>query len=347
MSIETIGWAKRQRTGNPATRAVLVELANWANPTGLVEFRRISDIADACEMSERTAQRHINRLELPVDQGGLGLIERVNKYSDRGAQKANGFRLVGYARGGDNLTRQGGDNSSPPRVTDRHRGGDTGVTPGGDNGVTPINELDLELDSLSPARERSGRASAPIPVDWVLPAEEDLSEPIAVLARQWPPGAYRSEGEAFRLHWRGRGARRADWTALWAARVQERHETVMRQAKAGIVFGACSAGAPVETRPAVAAKRREDVRSADLHEALIERLGTAVWEQWFQPAALVFDDCGLVVVAPSAFHRSQLENQHGRDVDAALSALGIGMDWVKFVTDTENGTKKRGDTRRG
>jgi hypothetical protein len=71
-----------------------------------------------------------------------------------------------------------------------------------------------------------------------MPAITDLPASIAALARQWPAGAYEAEGEAFHQHWLGRGHRRADWAALWASRVQARHDAVMRSAKAGVVYAA-------------------------------------------------------------------------------------------------------------
>jgi hypothetical protein len=41
-----------------------------------------------------------------------------------------------------------------------------------------------------------------------------------------------------------------------------------------------------------------------LHDALAEQLGQRLWEQWFAPAALIFDESGgLAVVAPTAFSR--------------------------------------------
>jgi hypothetical protein len=110
-----------------------------------------------------------------------------------------------------------------------------------------------------------------------MPAITDLPASIGALASQWPAGAYEAEGEAFHQHWLGRGHRRADWAALWASRVQARHDAVMRSAKAGVTYAAAGASAqaapPVERAP-ITAKRREDTRSAELHDALAEQLGS-------------------------------------------------------------------------
>jgi hypothetical protein len=181
-----------------------------------------------------------------------------------------------------------------------------------------------------------------IPDDWVLPGIGDLPDAIGALARQWPDNAYAAEGEAFRQHWRGRGTKRADWAACWAARVQARHAEVMRAAKNGVVYltapsAAASAAAVVANamdRPALAAKGREDLRSAELHGAVCAAIGETLWRTWIEPCALVFDDAGLTVVAPSQFHAAQIETAWRQDIDKALGALGRGVDWLRAVSAT-------------
>jgi hypothetical protein len=97
---------------------------------------------------------------------------------------------------------------------------------------------------------------------------------------------------------------------------------------------ALPAAPPVERAP-ITAKRREDARSAELHDALAEQLGQRLWEQWFAPAALIFDESGgLVVVAPTAFSRTQLETAHAASIEAALATLGRGVDWIRFIADS-------------
>lgn len=212
-------------------------------------------------------------------------------------------------------------------------------------------EPSLNHTPLTPRRGNEC-AKARIPEDWKVPDIADLPASIGALASQWPAGAYEAEGEAFHQHWLGRGHRRADWAALWASRVQARHDAVMRSAKAGVTYAAAGsasaqAAPPIERAP-ITAKRREDTRSAELHDALAEQLGQRLWEQWFAPAALIFDESGgLAVVAPTAFHRTQLESVHAPAIETALSALGRGVDWIRFITDgpaTAKG-KKGGSTR--
>jgi hypothetical protein len=357
MSIEAMNWAKKQRCGSPSVKAVLVEIANWANPDGRAEFRLVRDIARDVEMSERNVQRIIKKLETSRAEGGLGLLQRVPVFGESGVQRANGFLLVGLTgrvttcRPSSKSAPKGeGDKLSAPRVTDCHREGDTGVTGEGDAGVTQYKDLNREQDitPLTPRRGKERVRSSEIPIDWQVPAINALPSEISGLARQWPAGAYGAEGIAFHQHWRGRGTAKADWAALWAARVQARHEAVMRAAKAGVTYAVPETGfrgAPADVeRPPVVAKRREGERSADLHAVLAERLGMRTHGQWFAPAALILEDDVLTVVAPSAFHAAQLEAQHGPAVTAALDALGIGVAAVRYTAEK---TMKKGGARRG
>lgn len=207
-----------------------------------------------------------------------------------------------------------------------------------------LTSLEPSLNPSPPAPRRGEKrvsGASTMPDQWIFPEIGALPEPIAALARQWPEGAYQTEGEAFHQHWRGRGARRADWAALWAARVQHRHAAVMRDGKAGVRFAALPAPAGDAANPVVATAKETD-RSAELHEALRDGIGKAAWEQWFARCALIFEDCGLTVVTPSAFHASHLEGNHRASIEAALSALGSGVDWTKFVVGKVGGAKSGG-----
>ena len=340
MSIETIGWAKLQTCGDVTTKAVLVELANWSRADGVCQFRAVPDIAKIIEASDRSVQRALKKLELTTKDGGLGLIRRVRRRRDDGGQSSNCFELVGYIYPGDKLSPTPGDNLSP--------GGDNlsparcqVVTPPGDM-LSPHN-INLDLNLKEPPNPLGrGRERAAIPDDWVLPPIAALPDAIGALAAQWPPGAYQAEGAAFHQHWRGRGTKRLDWGASWAARVQAQHGVVMRAVKAGVAFigTAAGAGVPVD-RPPVLAKRREDARSADLHEALRLALGEPVWRAWLAHCALIFEDMGLTVVTPSAFHAAEIEKNHRLAIDKALAAIGVGVEWTRVVAESMQQRRKR------
>lgn len=215
--------------------------------------------------------------------------------------------------------------------------------------------LEPSLNQKPPNPLGRGSERVPIPDDWILPSVDDLPSAIGQLAAQWPSGAYQAEGEAFRQHWQGRGTKRRDWAAAWAARVQSRHEAVMRAAKAGVTFisplgeaGGVESSARAGKR-ASAARRLENDRSAALHQAIKEIADQGVWSAWFEVSALVFDDCGLTVVAPSEFHRAQIEGNHAAMIERALSALGWGVDWIRVTVAGGRAAKieKSGGLRRG
>lgn len=201
--------------------------------------------------------------------------------------------------------------------------------------------LEPPLNKEPPSPLCRGRESAPISDDWVLPEIGALPDAIGALARQWPPGAYRVEGDAFHQHWRGRGTKRRDWAASWAARVQSRHATVMRDAKAGVSFGGDVVALPAMARAPVAAKAREDGRSAELHEAICAIVGPALAQQWFDPVALIFADGGLAVVAPSAFHAAQIEANHRAAIEAGLAEIGRGVEWMRIDVGSGPADRRR------
>lgn len=346
MSIETIAWAKRQICGCPFAKAVLIELANWSRADGICEFRKVSDIANVTEVSERTVQRALKRLEDSREDGGLGLIRRVTRVRKDGGQQANCFELVGYI--------YPGDCQSPPGVQQSPRGCpvDGG---GGDYPVTPNKDLELKLIKSPHSPPSRRRVRAAIPDDWQAPAVTDLPAAAQALASQWPDGAYEAEAEAFHQHWLGTGLRGADWCALWAARVQERHAAVMRTVKAGVPLppssGATREGmkAPsVPTSPPspVKAQADEDGRSERLREILREKVPEQIWVRYFAPSAFLFDLPGLKVHTPNAATHAWLETNFTQKLLAAACAIEPGMQWVWIETEARQpGAKSPSDRR--
>jgi len=96
MSLEAVVWAKQQSCGCPHAKAVLLELANSACGDGICEFRMVADTARVVEISERTVQRALKRLEVSKVDGGLSLIQRVVRFGRGGGQQANHYELLGY-----------------------------------------------------------------------------------------------------------------------------------------------------------------------------------------------------------------------------------------------------------
>ena len=188
-----------------------------------------------------------------------------------------------------------------------------------------------------------------MPNDWKPGTVSDLPAEIAALAAQWPKGAFEAEGQAFAQYWRGRGGRRADWNAQWAARVQARHAEVMRADKAGVRFSEPAAGAAGQAVAPVLAQKREDRHGAEVRALLEESIDPAEYAAWLAAAAFVFEDCGLVVVAPGRFAASEIEKRFRRGIEAALAMMGRGVDWMRFVAESPAGAARAGGkaARRG
>jgi hypothetical protein len=326
MSIETMTWAKRQVCGCTSVKAVLMELANWARADGICEFRRVGDIAVAVETSDRTVQRALNYLEAPKNEGGLGLIRRLRRRRKDGGQQANCFELVGYIYGGD-IMAPPGDKLSPR--------GCHGVGGGGDTHVTPYIEIDKEKKESPHSPPRARSANAAIPGDWKPLAIGDLPEAARTQAIQWPGGAYAAQAEAFHQYWLGKGARRANWDALWAARIQTIHSTVMPASHRGAgIFarqGALSVGQSCASQlSSVASQQAEDGRSARLRALLRPQVPEPIWARYFAPAAFLFDDDGLKVIAPTPATCAWIESNYARAIRTLADQIVPGDPWVRF-----------------
>jgi len=314
MSTETTAWAKRQKCGNPTTKALLLELANWANPDGTVKFRNVKVIAELMEIAPRTVQRHLARLEEPTLDypDRLGLIRRVEHFRDDGGQSANGFELIGYQM----PYAKPDDKVSPPPMTE--------TTPGDDNvtgdGVTPVSPL--KGDKINTPTHPKGcvvptpksskkfsrkKAGTRLPEDWTPPALEVLTASARKFVQQWPSGAYETVCEVFRLHYveaDGPTAIQTNWNRVLCKWLVKDHGKIMRDAKAGVSFAAMApvkAKAPPAKRVAIISKGKEDDRSRQAHAILRKDLGQALYSQWFEPFAILFDGDELHVLVNSEF----------------------------------------------
>jgi hypothetical protein len=333
VSIETIAWAKLQRCGCPYAKAILLELANWARPDGVCQFRRVRDIAFVVELSERTIQRVLFRLEddTPANEeikkkAGLNLIRRIESFRADGGQQANSFVLVGYTRRGDRQSPTS-DKLSPRRC--QSDGGE------GDSIVTPNKEIESEKKDSPQAPSRNKQSIA---LNWVAPAIGKLPDSAQALASQWPSGAYESEAEAFHQHWIGTGQRRADWMALWASRVLAQHTSIIRAAKSGIRFPAKEAQPNFQKRillppKPVRSKSCEDERSARLRQLLRPKVNEQSWISLFDPSAFLFDLPGLKVFVGSTLAQEQLETKYLRMVHTAAQSIDPEVAWVRFDTE--------------
>jgi len=86
MSIEALAWALRQETGGPATKCVLLCLANYADEDGAC-FPSQRLIARQAEQHRITVLRNIAKLE------NLGLLESLRSFRQNGSQSSNMYYL--------------------------------------------------------------------------------------------------------------------------------------------------------------------------------------------------------------------------------------------------------------
>jgi len=345
MSSETSAWAKEQRCGDPVTKAVLMEIANWAKPSGCCEFLSVKRIAEVVEISERTVQRHIARLETSVAEGGLGLIQRAARLRNDGGQGANGFDLVGYRMP-----------STPPRqsVTPRCQVATGPRQLDGEPGDNRVTRLGDKINTLSPPS--GGDAPTPdfsskllkekkvcITEDWTPPPVSELPAKVRALVSTWPSGAYQAVCETFRLHYLAEDRQRtpAQWLARLGAWLTADHAKVLRDAKAGVSFAALApvqAGTAVAKRPPTAppdCKDDEDERSGAVHAALQASEGEANWRAWLQPCAILISggdtQPSVTVVTTSDFLRDAVQSRFEQAIrTAARTAFGKTPGWVRF-----------------
>lgn len=77
MSVEAITWALRVKTGSSITKAILLVLANHANPKGVC-WPSFADVARQAECSFSTVQRAVREME------SAGLLERQRRRREDG-----------------------------------------------------------------------------------------------------------------------------------------------------------------------------------------------------------------------------------------------------------------------
>lgn len=120
MSLIAYTWAWNQRGLDPTAKLVLMHLADAHNGQSCQCNPRIDRIAEYCEVSTRTVQRHLQGLR---DRGLISIDEQILP----GGQRSNLYVLRG-------------DNLSPRSADHPDTGDQTGVTPVTDHpdtGVTP------------------------------------------------------------------------------------------------------------------------------------------------------------------------------------------------------------------
>lgn len=337
MSHHIVSEVYKRQTGKMQRTAVLALLADKASDDGRGIYASKSTLADEMGCQKQTIITIIDSLqedgllvyvgerpcangytcEYRIDIDALEALPLVAAHARRESRKRTGQKN-GPVQKADPTGPENGPHQSKKQT---------------------LTTLEPSLNPSPPAPQRGAERVRPavISKDWKPVAVTALPPEIAALAAQWPQGAYEAEGAAFAQYWRGRGGRRADWDAQWAARVQARHVDVMRAAKAGVSFGGSAFGAAdgavVAAAEPVAAQRRENERSAELRAMLEAAIDPAEYATWLAPVAFVFEDCGLVVVTRSSFWAAEVEKRHRQSISDALDGLGRGVDWMRFVSE--------------
>lgn len=116
MTGEVVGWAFRQKTGSPITKAVLVKLADNANDTGYC-FPSVPYLVAHLELSERALREHLKKLE------DSGLIKIIRRFKD-GVALPSHYQLHILATFEQvTVERRGGAPDAVPPMQDVPRGG--------------------------------------------------------------------------------------------------------------------------------------------------------------------------------------------------------------------------------
>jgi hypothetical protein len=352
MSREVEAWARQQRTGDPARKAVLMALANYADPHGRNCYPSVPRIAEEVEVSARTVQRHIGALE---EMGFIRRVERIRP--EDGARTSNLIEFPDYvppklshrvpakpAAPGDNLS-GGGDNLTPTHDTDVTGPGDTAVTPKKPNELLFPPSSSGDEDSPPKGGEpaagvdegRKVRRGARLPDDWTPPPIEELPQTVQIVLRQWPPGAYEFVAAQFVAHWHGESranARKLDWDSAWVKWVTTESAAILRAARNGQKFTAPPAAEKSsdtdEAKALIAMHAKEEQEARVLRAALKADLGEQTYQGWLHPTFIKVDGGRLLIVASTLFMRDWLANNLSSRIEAVAERIGTSLRSVEF-----------------
>ena len=330
MSWEVELWVKRQKTGNPVLKAVLLSIGNWIDPQNNWQVVSIRRLADETEVSERTVQRHIATL---ID---MGFLEREERQRPGGGSGWNAYRMRGYAplrvsniepirpaQAPEDAEKRG-DNLTPP--------GCQPVTGGGDSRVTPI----LKKDTIPPtpngvapqgaAAGQSMRADrgTRLPVDWEPAAVADLPPAARNIAGGWPRGAYVMVAEQFRCHWHGRadrGCRKKDWGKAWQEWLLKAPRDVAAWQRAGVDFAAMAPAAAATVEPPAGKVGCERVQA--IRNAVLSAVGDRTFAAWIRPLDMIIEGRRLVIATGSRFHLDWVRNHFSSQISSAAHDLDL------------------------
>lgn len=364
MSWETQSWAAKQRPGSASAKLVLLGLASCTDANHCA-YPSIDWLCEFSDLNRKTVIAALQRLEegpcaLIADTGerkGKTKQVKVYRLAANSHYRASGLHTdpksetVPKAEPSQKRNSSGfSSKQSQKRDTEPFR---EPIPPSDPNGSeAPTAEIEDDQDQEIGAagdNEQGEEPPAPppppvpakahrLPDGWTPPPIGDLGEKSSALAALWPDGAYATVAEQFAMHWKGANgptARKLDWGAAWAKWVITEHDKIMRAAKAGTSFAPAPktpAAAPRKSEP-VAAKVREDERSAGFHAVLERDLGARVYARWLKPAAILFERGAITIVVSTDFQRADIETNLLPGIMVALARWNAP---VSVVTEAKH-----------
>lgn len=209
MSGKVVGWAMEQITGSPASKLVLVKLADNSNEKGYC-FPSISLLVRHTELCERAVREHLSRLE------ALGLLTVIRRKAE-GVKLPSHFQLNVEVSIGDRALNAG----VMQQVHDPHAQG-----AGGDMQVVHIEpSIDNRKENQeivgagAPSTQRNGvslngKKASRWPADGIVPKEWIEAATWARAQAKLSEIDYQLEVEKFGNYWAaksGTGATKHDW----------------------------------------------------------------------------------------------------------------------------------------
>jgi len=91
---------------------------------------------------------------------------------------------------------------------------------------------------------------------------------------------------------------------------------------------------PAKPRLPVRAKARETDGSAAMHAMLRREVGNAIYEQWFEQAAMIHDAPGATIIVGNSFQQTWIEDRfRAKLLSAARAAFGHAVAWVRVQAE--------------
>jgi DNA-binding transcriptional ArsR family regulator len=246
MSAEARAWAKKQRTGSPAAKSVLVALADYAGEKAQC-WPSQETLARDTELSERAVRKHLLKLQ------EAGFISRTGRYDERGWRTSDLFTLdlenarhhrhevpvdqrhevpvvISEPKQGKSLVRKE-KAARHIRKPPARGAGEPSLEPSlplsDESGVgarTPF--------ALSPAERSPPRRGTRLPEDWQ-PSDTDRA---FAIEQGLSEEEFQREADQFRDHWTattGAKAAKRDWGAAWRTWVRNEVKYRARRGAAG------------------------------------------------------------------------------------------------------------------